>query len=91
VATYGDLDGIRKAAADPKSSMSPSLKKKIIEASDYLDVAPKVVAVATDAPVDDPDTRLPAEIRDPEAWLALVDRLDLGSSAQRVMAALQRS
>ncbi len=90
IATYGDLDGVRAAAADPKSSMSPSLKKKIVEASDYLDVAPKVVAVATDAPVDDADTRLPSDVRDPEAWLALVDRLDLGSSAQRVMAALQK-
>ena len=93
VATYGDLDGIRKAAADPGSSMSPSLKKKIVEASDYLDVAPKVVAVATDAPIGKitaKDLKLPHEVKDPEAWLALVDKLDLGSSAQRVMAALQK-
>ncbi|HEY3004753.1 MAG TPA: flap endonuclease, partial [Kribbellaceae bacterium] len=67
----------------------PGLKKKILEAAAYLDVAPAVVAVATDAPVDDPDTRLPSAVRDPQGWLDLVDRLDLGSSAQRVMAALQ--
>ena len=94
VATYGDLDGIRKAAADPGSSMSPSLKRKIAEAADYLDVAPKVVAVATDAPIGKVaarDLKLPGEVRDPEAWLALVDKLDLGSSAQRVMAALQKT
>src|SRR6266508_2370664 len=90
VSTYGGLDAIRAAAADPASSMSPGLKKKIADAADYLDVAPTVVAVATDAPVDDPDTRLPHVVRDPEGWLALVDRLDLGSSAQRVMAALQK-
>jgi len=90
VSTYGGLDAIRAAAADPASPMSPGLKKKITDAADYLDVAPTVVAVATDAPVDDPDTRLPHVVRDPEGWLALVDRLELGSSAQRVMAALQK-
>jgi 5'-3' exonuclease len=89
ITAYGDLDGIRAAAADPGSPMSPALKRKILDASDYLDVAPKVVAVATDAPVGAFDAVLPTEIKDPETWLELVELLELGGSAQRVMAALQ--
>ncbi|HEU4946407.1 MAG TPA: 5'-3' exonuclease H3TH domain-containing protein [Kribbella sp.] len=90
ITTYGDLAGIRRAAADPGAPMSPSVKRKILDASDYLDVAPKVVAVATDAPVGEFDATLPSEVKEPERWLELVDLLDLGGSAQRVMAALQR-
>jgi hypothetical protein len=69
--------------------MSAAVKRKILEASDYLDVAPKVVAVATDAPVGEFDATLPTEVKDPEKWLDLVELLELGGSAQRVMAALQ--
>jgi 5'-3' exonuclease len=90
ISAYGDLDGIRAAAADAATPMSASVKRKILDASDYLDVAPKVVAVATDAPVGEFDAKLPAEVKDPERWLELVDLLELGGSAQRVMAALQR-
>jgi hypothetical protein len=68
--------------------MAPGVKKKILADSDYLDVAPKVVAVAKDAPVGTYDATMPREIKDPERWLDLVELLELGSSAQRVMAAL---
>jgi 5'-3' exonuclease len=88
VTAYGDLDAIRAAAADPSTPMSPGVKKKILADSDYLDVAPKVVAVAKDAPVGAYDARIPHEIKDPERWLDLVELLELGGSAQRVMSAL---
>ena len=88
VTSYGDLDAIRAAAADPSTPMAPGVKKKILADSDYLDVAPKVVAVAKDAPVGTYDATMPREIKDPERWLDLVELLELGSSAQRVMAAL---
>ena len=89
ISSYGDLDAIRAAAADPSTPMSSSVKRKILDAADYLDVAPKVVAVATDAPVGELDAKMPDDVRHPEAWLDLVDRLDLGGSAQRVMMALK--
>jgi hypothetical protein len=69
--------------------MSPSVKRKILDSSDYLDVAPKVVAVAHDAPVGAFDATLPAAVKDPERWLDLVELLELGGSAQRVMSALK--
>jgi hypothetical protein len=68
--------------------MSPAVKRKILDAADYLDVAPKVVAVATDAPVGQFDATMPSKVKDPERWLDLVELLELGGSAQRVMAAL---
>ncbi|ADB32665.1 5'-3' exonuclease [Kribbella flavida DSM 17836] len=88
VTAYGGLAEIRAAAADPATPMSPSVKRKILDAADYLDVAPKVVAVATDAPVSAFDPDLPTEVADPQRWLDLVELLELGGSAQRVMAAL---
>jgi 5'-3' exonuclease len=88
ITAYGDLDAIRRAAADPTTPMSPSVKRKILDSSDYLDVAPKVVAVAKDAPVGPFDATMPAQVRDPERWLELVELLELGGSAQRVMSAL---
>lgn len=89
ITAYGDLTAIRTAAADPSTPMSPAVKRKILDASDYLDVAPKVVAVATDAPVGTFDATLPTEVKDPERWLDLVELLELGGSAQRVMSALK--
>ncbi|WP_344838646.1 5'-3' exonuclease [Kribbella ginsengisoli] len=88
VTAYGDLAAIRLAAADPSTPMAPGVKRKILDASDYLDVAPKVVAVAKDAPVGIFDATMPTQVHDPEKWLDLVELLELGGSAQRVMSAL---
>ncbi|MFI5707400.1 5'-3' exonuclease H3TH domain-containing protein [Kribbella sp. NPDC051620] len=88
ITAYGDLAAIRLAAADPSTPMSPGVKRKILDASDYLDVAPKVVAVAKDAPVGSFDATMPTQVHDPERWLDLVELLELGGSAQRVMSAL---
>jgi 5'-3' exonuclease len=89
ITAYGGLDEIRAAAADPSTPMSPSVKRKILDAGDYLDVAPKVVAVAHDSPVGTFDATMPAAVKDPERWLDLVELLELGGSAQRVMSALK--
>ncbi|MFB6723247.1 5'-3' exonuclease H3TH domain-containing protein [Kribbella sp. NPDC056345] len=88
ITAYGDLDSIRAAAADPSTPMSAAVKRKILDAADYLDVAPKVVAVAKDAPVTVANFAIPQQVQDPERWLDLVELLELGSSAQRVMTAL---
>ena len=58
---FGDLEGIVAAAADPESAMSPGPRRKILDAADYLLVAPKVVAVARDIDLTPYDATLPAE------------------------------
>jgi hypothetical protein len=96
--THGDLAAIRAAAADPSVAMAAGLRSKINAASDYLDVAPEVVAVRRHldlgvgladlvVPGGDEDHPLP---RAPESLVELVDRWGLDSSVQRVLAAFTR-
>jgi 5'-3' exonuclease len=45
---WGDLEGISGAAEDDSSAMAATIRSKILAASDYLAVAPKVVEVVRD-------------------------------------------
>ncbi|WP_420111723.1 5'-3' exonuclease [Pseudactinotalea sp.] len=98
LASYGDLAGIRAAAADASIAMAAGVRSKINAAADYLDVAPEVVAVrrALDLGVAMEDLRVPGSDEDhplpraPESLVELVDRWGLDSSVQRVLAAMTR-
>jgi 5'-3' exonuclease len=88
LSAHGDLAGIRAAAAAGEG-MSAAVRAKFAAAADYLDVAPKVVAVATDldlgevaAPLPRPDESGRARARE------LAARWNLGSSMERVLTAL---
>jgi len=85
---YGSLDGILAArdAGDP--GLTATQRKRLVEAADYLAVAPLVVRVAQDAPVGDVDDRLPQVVADPERLVALAERWGLSSSVKRVVDAL---
>jgi 5'-3' exonuclease len=87
---FGTLDRIITAAEDSEAEMGPSPRRRIKEALPYLAVAPRVVAVARDLPLDGFDLTLPVTPRDPDAVAALDGRWDLGSSAVRLVEALQR-
>jgi 5'-3' exonuclease len=86
--SYGDMAGIRAAAADPGSGLGPGPRGKINAAADYLEVAPTVVAVARDIDLGTPDSRLPDVPRDPEALAALAERWGLSSPVQRLTSVL---
>lgn len=88
LADHGDLAGIRAAVADPGSSLTPTMRKRFEEAADYLDVAPRVVAVARDLPVDRDGLTWPSSPADPDALAALVERYNLSSPASRLQAAM---
>jgi 5'-3' exonuclease len=85
---YGDLRGIVAAAEDPDSDMSPGPRRRILDAEEYLLVAPRVVAVARDLDLAPYDATLPSEPRDPERLGELAERYNLGSPVQRLKAAL---
>ncbi len=88
--TFGDLDGIIAGAADPASSMSPSVRAKIIAAADYLKVAPTVVKVVRDLDLPPFDARITAFSPDEDAELQrLATEWGLGTAMSRVVAALQ--
>ncbi|MCI1020066.1 5'-3' exonuclease [Microbacterium sp. C5A9] len=86
--THGDLAGIR-AAAEAGEGMSAGVRAKVLAATDYLDVAPTVVAVATDLDIAAPDTPLrpldPAEV---DAATAVAETWNLGTSMTRAIAAV---
>jgi 5'-3' exonuclease len=84
---FGDLAGIRAAALDAGSDLSPGQRRKLLEASDYLDVAPEVVLVARDAPVPDQDDDVPVTPPDHEALIAFAEHWGLSSSVARVITA----
>ncbi|SEQ42935.1 5'-3' exonuclease [Microlunatus flavus] len=92
IASYGDLDGILRAASEQGTRISPSVRAKLHAAIDYLAVAPEVVAVARDLDlgVAPDDLVLPTAPVDPEMFTALTERLGLGTSATRVLAALAK-
>ncbi|MFF8286442.1 5'-3' exonuclease H3TH domain-containing protein [Streptomyces albus] len=87
---YGDLDGIRSAAADPVSRLTPAQRTKFKEAADYLQVAPKVVRVARDVPLPDTGLTLPRTPRDPEGLARLAELWGLGGSLRRLVTTLAR-
>jgi 5'-3' exonuclease len=87
---FGNIDGIVAAADDPDSDMGPGPRRRIKEALPYLAVAPDVVAVARDIDLGKPELRCPVTPADPDKVVELNDRWDLGSSAVRLVQALQR-
>jgi 5'-3' exonuclease len=85
---YGDLRGIIAAAEDADSGLAPGPRRKIIDAADYLLVAPKVVAVASDIDLGPYDAKLPAAPRDPEHLTALAEEFNLVNAVARLTATL---
>ena len=88
LSTYDDMAGVRAAADDPDSGMAPGPRRKIKDAGDYLEVAPRVVAVARDLDLGTPDLTLPRTPADPDAVLALAQQWGLDSPAARLVEAL---
>ncbi len=86
VADYGGLEGILAAAGAGR--LSPTLTARIAAAVDYLAAAREVVAVRTDLPLAPLDLALPAVPADPEGFAGLAERLNLGGSAERIVAAM---
>ena len=87
---FGDLAGIRAAANDEAADLTAAQRRRLLEAGDYLDVAPRVVAVRRDLPLPREGFALPAVPRDPVAVEALSEHLNLASPMARVVDVLRR-
>lgn len=85
---FGDLAGIMAAVDDPAARLTPSQRKRLDEARDYVAVAPTVVRVAGDVPLPAFDPSLPSEPRDPATLEALADQWGLGGALQRLLTVL---
>ncbi|MFJ4921576.1 5'-3' exonuclease H3TH domain-containing protein [Streptomyces sp. NPDC088725] len=86
---FGDLAGIMAAVDDPGAKLTPSQRRRLDEAREYVAVAPTVVRVAGDVPLPGFDPALPSEPRDPAALDALAERWGLGGSLHRLLSTLQ--
>jgi 5'-3' exonuclease len=85
---YGDLAGIQAAAADDATKMATGVRAKLTAATDYLEVAPTVVAVARDLDLPEVDTQiLPLDEAGVEVVTEMRETWGLGGSVNRVLTA----
>ena len=82
---FPDMDALLAAAADPASDLAPGPRRKILDAADYLAVAPTVCKVATDIPLEDLDYLLPPTPVDADGLVALADKWGLDSPIARLV------
>lgn len=85
---YGDLPAIIAAAVDANSDMAPGPRRKILDALEYLAVAPEVVAVRTDLPEEVPDLSVSAAHMDAERIAELAGRWGLETPSERLRGVL---
>jgi 5'-3' exonuclease len=88
VRTFGSVEAILDAIDKGHGGFPAGARPKVAAARDYLAVAPRVVRVASDAPVPEVDGGLPVSPVDPERLEALDARFGLRSSLRRAVAAL---
>lgn len=87
--TYGSLDGLRKAVDDGDPAIKGARRANLEAATAYLDVAPRVVRVARDAPVADVDIALPTAVADTRLLSELASTYGITNPINRVLSALQ--
>jgi 5'-3' exonuclease len=85
---FGDMDSLLAAVTDPASDLAPGPRRKLAEAAAYLAVAPKVVRVARDLDLGDPDLTLPLTPADPDRLVALCNQWGLDSPTARLVETL---
>ncbi|MBW8173255.1 5'-3' exonuclease [Ornithinimicrobium sp. Arc0846-15] len=89
IETYGTLAGVRAAVDNGNPEIKGARRKNLEAASDYLDVAPKVVKVADDAPLPNIPVTLPREIADPATLEELIAAYGIENSVGRLLSALR--
>ena len=85
---FGSIPGLRAAVEDPDSNIAPSPRRRILAASEYLDVAPRVTEVARDIDLGRPDLTLPLTPTNPQELVRLADQWSLDSPVARLVEAL---
>ncbi|KQX75747.1 5'-3' exonuclease H3TH domain-containing protein [Aeromicrobium sp. Root472D3] len=83
---FGDLDGILTAAGDPSSSITPKVRRSLLDSVDYIRAAREVVAVRTDV-CDVPDL---SATPDREKFEAFGETWGLGGVTERALEAVTR-
>ncbi len=88
---FGTLEALLAARDSGDPALAPTQRRRLLDASAYLDAAPAVVRVARDAPIPPVVDALPATPADPSAVVALAERWGLAGPAARLTDALARA
>jgi 5'-3' exonuclease len=88
IRTFGSIEGITTALDAGHGGFPRGSRDKLERARDYLDIALSVVRVVDDAPLPPVDGTLPAVPADADRLRELGERLGLGSSLTRFVAAI---
>jgi 5'-3' exonuclease len=89
ISRFGSVESLLAALDDPHSALASGVRAKLRAARDYLELAPTVVRVATDAPVrQDRHDVLPTAPVDPTVLTTLQRTWGLGTAVDRLVAAL---
>lgn len=89
LSTYGDLGGVIAAIDAVDIRLKGALAKRLAAARSYLDVAPAVVRVVRDCPLEPRITgALPARVADPRLMSQLAVDYRLTASFNRILGAL---
>ncbi|MDA3647556.1 5'-3' exonuclease [Saccharopolyspora indica] len=90
ITQFGSLEALLAAADSGAAGLTPRVRGKLAEASDYLAAAPSVVRVVHDAPVvvDRPDPMPKSEV-DVDRLRELQSTWGLGASIDRLITALE--
>ncbi|WP_040385246.1 5'-3' exonuclease [Demetria terragena] len=90
ITTYGDLASLRAAIDGGDPRIKGAQRTRLEAASDYLDVAPKVVNVALDVPVPaDLNTALPTTIPDRGRLEQIARTYDAANPIERLVGILE--
>ncbi|GAB96246.1 5'-3' exonuclease [Kineosphaera limosa] len=85
---HGDLAGIRAALAAGDPSIKGAQRTRLLEGSDYLDAAPRVVRVVRDIDLGPVEPGLPTQVADPALMSRLAVDYRLTGAFTRVVTAL---
>lgn len=85
---FTTIEEALSAAKADDDRLTPLLRKRLIEGSEYIAIAPKLVHCALDVPLPQMEIKVPSSPADLSAIYAMKDQYGLGASVDRLIAAL---
>jgi len=86
--SFSTIEESLAAAHADDDRLTPLLRKRLIEGSDYIKIAPTLVHCALDVPIPTMEIALPKAPQDLSEIYAFKDQYGLGASVDRLIAAL---
>ena len=85
---FTSIESALSAAHEDDERLTPLLRKRLIEGSEYIKIAPTLVHCATDVSLPQMNLEVPSQPKDLSDIYAFKDRYGLGASVDRLISAL---